>query len=90
MEDRGSERRTKRDVEAREAAANEHTGPVCTGGQLLLLSPLGADPPRLPLPATRALLCPRRARTRSSSVIDRNLSLTSLPPGAKILPGPTG
>lgn len=26
-------------------------------------------------------------RTRSSSVIDRNLSLTSLPPGAKILPG---
>lgn len=39
MEDRGSERRTKRDVEAREAAVNEHTGPVCTGGQLLLLPP---------------------------------------------------
>lgn len=29
----------------------------------------------------------RAVRTRSSSVIDRNLSLTSLPPGAKILPG---
>lgn len=29
----------------------------------------------------------RTVRTRSSSVIDRNLSLTSLPPGAKILPG---
>lgn len=64
--------------------------PVANSSSYLRLSPLGADPPRLPLPATRALLCPRRARTRSSSVIDRNLSLTSLPPGAKILPGPTG
>lgn len=31
-----------------------------------------------------------RANARSSSVIDRNLSLTSLPPGAKILPGHCG
>lgn len=88
---RRRKRKKRRGVEAREAAANEHIGPVCTGGQLLpscppsRLSPPGADPP------TRAvLLCPRRARTRSSSVIDRNLSLTSLPPGAKILPGATG
>lgn len=34
-----------------------------------------------------ALLSCCAVRTRSSSVIDRNLSLTSLPPGAKILPG---
>ena len=35
---------------------------------------------------SRGQLVPALPQTRSSSVIDRNLSLTSLPPGAKILP----
>lgn len=37
-------------------------------------------------PLARLSLSCSAVRTRSSSVIDRNLSLTSLPPGAKILP----
>lgn len=72
----GSERRTKRGVEAREAAVNEHTEPVCTGGQLLLLSPLPPFSPR-----ERILLaspCPQHTRYYSVHAVRERVHLRSL------------
>lgn len=76
-----------------ETGTNEHTE-RCTAGQRLqsnldLFAYLRCTfLPRVQRRSSRnTRYSVRTVRTRSSSVIDRNLSLTSLPPGAKILPG---
>lgn len=66
MEDRGSERRTKRDVEAREAAANEHRAGVHRWPT--------PPPTSAFLPSERILLaspCPQHARYSVHAVRER-------------------